>query len=259
MLNAPLSFQPLELAFQTLNLDNPARIHETLPLPQPLDDNLNSTRTPPLPKPILSALLLQTMPGDKTIAPEINIANNWHIIPTSGDLLANDTNVLAHFLSLHPFGSWPPKAPPRSNLQVTSFLMTFFLTLTGCGVISSITFLVTVALLNSKGCESTSNAMPSAWFSFDIFVALVHILFLHDLYPLVEMFSTRCLWTTLDLALTYLYSTNQAQHQKELAEYGPYDSILVDSEQRQIPFTLGDLSDPSCPGYEHCWGWWLPC
>jgi hypothetical protein len=68
------------------------------------------------------------------------------------------------------------------------------------------------------------------------------------------MFSTRCLWTTLDLALTYLYSTNQAQHQKELAEYGPYDSILVDGEQRQIPFTLGDLSDPSCPGYEHCCG-----
>eukprot|EP00277_Geminigera_cryophila_P016293 CAMPEP_0179445192 /NCGR_PEP_ID=MMETSP0799-20121207/28645_1 /TAXON_ID=46947 /ORGANISM="Geminigera cryophila, Strain CCMP2564" /LENGTH=95 /DNA_ID=CAMNT_0021233003 /DNA_START=161 /DNA_END=449 /DNA_ORIENTATION=+ len=58
------------------------------------------------------------MTGDKTIAPEINITNNWHIIPTSGDLLANDTNDLAHFLSLHPFGSWPPKAPPRSNLQI---------------------------------------------------------------------------------------------------------------------------------------------
>jgi len=68
------------------------------------------------------------------------------------------------------------------------------------------------------------------------------------------MFSTRCLWTTLDLALTYLYSTNQVQHQKELAEYGPYDSILVDGEQHQIPFTLGDLSDPSCPGYEHWCG-----
>jgi len=51
--------------------------------------------------------------------------------------------------------------------------------------------------------------------------------------------------------LTYLNSTNQAQHQKELAEYGPYDSILVDGEQRQIPLTLGDLSDPSCPRYEH--------
>jgi len=190
------------------------------------------------------------MPGDKTIAPETNIANNWHIIP----LLANDTNDPAHFLSLHPFGSWPPKAPPRSNLQVTSFLVTFFVTLTGCELISNITFLVTVALLNSNGCESTSNAMPSAWFSFDIFVALVQILFLHDLYPLLEMFSTRCLWTTLDLALTYLYSTNQAQHQKELAEYGPYDSILVDGEQCQIPFTLGDLSDPSCLGYEHCCG-----
>jgi len=85
-------------------------------------------------------------------------------------------------------------------------------------------------------------------------VVLVHNLFLHDLYPLLENFSTRCLWTTLNLALTYLYSTNQAQHQKELAEYGPYDSILVDGEQRQIPFTLGDVSDPSCPGYEHCCG-----
>ena len=148
MLNAPLSFQPLELDFQTPNLDNPARIHVTLPLPQPLDDNINSIRTPPLLKPILSALSPQTMTGDKTIAPEINIANNWHIIPTSGDLLANDTNDLAHFLSLHPFGSWPPKAPPRSNLQVTSFLMTFLVTLTGCGVISSIIFLVSVAVLN---------------------------------------------------------------------------------------------------------------
>jgi len=194
------------------------------------------------------------MPDDKTIQPEINIANNWHIIPTSRDLLANDTNDLAHLLSLHPFGSWPPKASPRSNLQVTSFLMTFFVTLTGCEFISSITFLVTVVLLTSKGCDSTSNAMPSAWFSFDAFVALLYILFLHDLYPLPEKLSTCCLWMTLDLALTYLHSTNQAQHQRELAEYGPYDSILVDSEQRQIPFALGDLSDPSCPGYEHCCG-----
>ena len=88
MLNAPLSFQPLELDSQTPNLDNLARIHDTLPCPQPLDDNLDFTRTPPLPKPIPSALLPQTMPGDKTIEPEINIANNWHIIPTSGDLLA---------------------------------------------------------------------------------------------------------------------------------------------------------------------------
>jgi len=116
MLNAPLSFQPLELDFQTLNLDNLVRIHDTLPLPQSLDDNFNSTRTPPLPKPILSVFPPQTMPGDKTIVPEINITNNWHIIPTSGDLLANDTNDLTHFLSLHPFGIWTPKAPPRSNL-----------------------------------------------------------------------------------------------------------------------------------------------
>jgi len=159
MLNAPLSFQPLELDFQTLNLDNLARIHDTLPRSQPLDDNLDFTRTPSLPRPILSALLPQTMPGDKTIEPEINITNNWHIIPTSGDLLANDTNNLAHLLSLHPFGSWPPKAPPRPNLQVTSLLMTFFVTLTGCEFISSITFLVTVVLLTSKGCDSTSNAM----------------------------------------------------------------------------------------------------
>jgi len=35
------------------------------------------------------------MPDDKTI----EIANNWNIIPTSGDLLANDTNDLAHFLA----------------------------------------------------------------------------------------------------------------------------------------------------------------
>ena len=219
MLNAPLSFQPLELDFQTPNLDNPARIHVTLPLPQPLDDNINSIRTPPLLKPILSALSPQTMTGDKTIAPEINIANNWHIIPTSGDLLANDTNDLAHFLSLHPFGSWPPKAPPRSNLQVTSFLMTFLVTLTGCGLISSITFLVSVAVLNPTGCESTSNAMPRAWLLFHVFAGFVHVLFFHDLYPLLEMFSTRCLWTTLDLPLAYLSSTNQAQHQKELARH----------------------------------------
>jgi len=50
--------------------------------------------------------------------------------------------------------------------------------------------LVTVVLLTSKGCDSTSNAMPSAWFSFDIFVTLVHILFLHDLYPLVYALDT---------------------------------------------------------------------
>jgi hypothetical protein len=129
-------------------------------------------------------------------------------------------------------------------------------TLTGCELILSITvtFLVSVAVLNSTGCESTSNAVPSAWLLFHVFAGFVHILFFHDLYPLLRMFWTRCLWTTLDLALTYLSSTNQAQHQKELAEYGPYDSILVDGEQRQIPFTLGDLSDPSCPGYEHCCG-----
>jgi len=164
------------------------------------------------------------MPGVKTIEPEINIANNWHIIPTSGDLLANDTNDLAQFLSLHPFGSWPPKAPPRSNLQVTSFAMTFFVTLIGCEFISSTTFFVTGVLLTLEGCNSTSDAMPSAWFSIDIFVAFVHVLFLHDLYPLLKKFFTCCLCTTLDLAPTYLYSTNQAQHQRELAEYGLYDS-----------------------------------
>jgi len=109
-----------------------------LPRPQRLDDNLNFTRTPPLTNLLLPAFLPQNMPGDKTIEPEINIANNWHIIPTSGDLLANDTNDLAHFLSLHPFGSWPPKAPPRSNLQVTSFSQTFFVTL--CSTCFSLTF-----------------------------------------------------------------------------------------------------------------------
>ena len=136
MLNATLSFQPLELESQTLNLDNPTRIHDTLPRSQLLDDNLDPTRTLSLPKPDPSAPLSQTMPGDMTIEPETNITNNWHIIPTFGDLLANDTNDLAHFLSLHPFGSWPPKATPRSNLQVTSFPMTFFVTSTGCEFIS---------------------------------------------------------------------------------------------------------------------------
>ena len=57
------------------------------------------------------------MPGVRTIAPEINIANNWHIIPTSGDLLANDTKDLTHFLFLHCFGSWPPKASSRSESE----------------------------------------------------------------------------------------------------------------------------------------------
>jgi len=97
--------------------------------------------------------------------------------------------------------------------------------------------------------------MPRTWVSPEIFTTLVYILlFLHDLHPFSEMFSTRCLWKTLDLALIYTYSTHQAQHQKELAEYRPYNSILVDGEQRQISFTLCDLSDPSCPGYEHCYG-----
>jgi len=179
-LNALLSFQPLELDSQTLNLDNLARIHDTLPRPQPLDDNLDFTCTPPLPKTNPSAPLPQTMPGDKTIEPEINIANNWHIIPTSGDLLANDTNDLAHFLSLHTFGSWPSKAPPIYKLQVTSFPMTFLVTFTGSEFNSSTTFYVTGVLLTSKGCDSTSNATPRAWFSFDkdIFVSLVHISFL---------------------------------------------------------------------------------
>jgi len=254
MLNAPLSFQPLELDFHTLNLDNLARVHDTLPHPQRLDDNLNFTRSPPLTNLLLFAFLPQNMPGNRTIAPEINIANNWHNIPTSGDLLANDTNDLAHFLSLHPFGSWLPKAPPRLNLQVTSSSMTEEVTLTGCDLIPSITFLVMVVFLTAKGCESTPKAMPNACFSSGIFAALLHILFLHDLYPFPEMFLTRRFWKILDLALTYLCPTNQAQHQQELDEYGPYDSILVDGEQRQIPFTLGDLSDPPCPGYEHCCG-----
>jgi len=48
MLNAPLPFRPLELDFETLNLDNLARVHDTLPRPQRRDDNLNFTRTPPL-------------------------------------------------------------------------------------------------------------------------------------------------------------------------------------------------------------------
>jgi len=125
MLNALLPFQPLELDFQTLNFDNLARVHDTLLHPQLLDDNLNFSRSPPLTNLLLFAFLPQNMPGNRTIAPEINISNSWHIIPTSGDLLANDTNDLAHFLSLHPIGSWPPKAPPKLNLQVTSSTCTF--------------------------------------------------------------------------------------------------------------------------------------
>jgi len=141
------------------------------------------------------------------------------------------------------------------RVQVTSFCMTFFVTLTGCELISSVIFLARIVLLTAKGYESTSNSMPSAWFLPGIFITLVYVLLLfHDLDPFSEMFLTRCLWKTLDLALTYLYSMHQAQHQKELAEFGPYDSILVDGEQRQIPLTLGDLSDPSRPGYEHCYG-----
>ena len=44
MLNAPLTFQPLELDFQTLeldfqtlNLDNLVRVHDTIPHPQRFD------------------------------------------------------------------------------------------------------------------------------------------------------------------------------------------------------------------------------
>ena len=37
MLNAP--FQPLELDFQALNLDNLARVHDTLPRPNVLTDD----------------------------------------------------------------------------------------------------------------------------------------------------------------------------------------------------------------------------
>ena len=37
MLNAPLTFQPLELDFQTLELDNLARVHDTVPHPQRFD------------------------------------------------------------------------------------------------------------------------------------------------------------------------------------------------------------------------------
>ena len=36
--------------------------------------------------------------------------------------------------------------------------------------------------------------------------------------------------------------------------YGAYDAFLVDCEQQQIPITLGDISDPDCPGYAHCCG-----
>jgi len=42
-------------------------------------------------------LFLQKMPHDPNLALEIDIAANWHTIP-SGDLLANVTNDLAHFL-----------------------------------------------------------------------------------------------------------------------------------------------------------------
>jgi len=109
--------------------------------------------------------------------------------------------------------------------------------------------------LTAKWCEPTSNAMPHAWFSLDILTTLVHIFSrLHDRNFFWGMLSTRCLGKTLDIVLTPLYSTHQVQHQKKLAEYGPYNSILVDGKQRQIPFTLSDLSGPSRPGYEHCCG-----
>ena len=59
------------------------------------------TCSPPLTNLLLFVFLPQNMPpqnmpGNRTIAPEINISNNWHIIPTSGDLQANDTYDLAH-------------------------------------------------------------------------------------------------------------------------------------------------------------------
>ena len=59
---------------------------------------------------------------------------------------------------------------------------------TKCEFISSTAFFVMGVLLTLKGCDAISNAMPSAWFSLDTFVALVHFLFLHDLYPLLKKF-----------------------------------------------------------------------
>jgi len=128
VLNASLPFQSPELDFQSLELDNLACKLDNSPRPQPPDDNLNFPRTTSPTNLFLFAFIPQNMPVDKNA----NIASNWHTIPTSGDPLANDMNYLAHVLSLHPFDSWPPKQPLRPNLGVTSFYMTFSVTLTGC-------------------------------------------------------------------------------------------------------------------------------
>ena len=253
MLNAPLhfqqlelDFQTLELDFQTLNLDNLAHVHDTLPRAQRLDDNLNFNRSPPPTNLLLFAFLSQNMPADRTIAPEINIFNNWHIIPTSGDLLANDTNDLAHFLSLHPFGSWPPKAPPRLNLQVTSSPMTFLVPFTACDLILSINFLVMVVFFTSKGCELTLKAMLNDWFSSGIFAALLHILFLHDLYPLPEMFWTRLFWTILEVRIRKVLPHGMTHLSSELRTHRWYPAyvflyIYFYSTYFSLTFTLNNV------------------
>jgi len=147
VLNASLPFQSLKLDFQPLELDNLAHKLDNLHGSQPSDDNLNFPCTTSPSNLFLFAFLPQNfgMPGDKNVESEINIANNLRTIPTSGDLLANDTNDLAHFLSLHPFDSWQPKAPLKPILQVTLFPMTFSVTLTGCEMI----FVNNVPMLSS--------------------------------------------------------------------------------------------------------------
>jgi len=171
VLNASLPFQSPELDFQPLELDNLARKLDNSPRPQPPDDNLNFPRTTSPTNLFLFAFIPQNMPGDKNLEPEINIASNWHTIPTSRDPLANDTNYLAHFLSLHPFDSWPPKQPPRPNLEVTSFYMTFSVTLTGCELmfLNNVPMLSIAILFDSSGMMAISPdfaAQPLCAFSY---------------------------------------------------------------------------------------------
>jgi len=139
--------------FQPPELDNLARKLDNSPRPQPPDDNLNFPCTTSPTNLFLFAFLPQNMPGDKNVEPEINIASNWHAIPTFGDLLANDTNYLAHFLSLHPFDNWPPKQPPRPKLEVTFFFMAFSVTQTGCELIfvNNVPMLSSAILYDSSG------------------------------------------------------------------------------------------------------------
>jgi len=77
------------------------------------------------------------MSRDPNPVPEIDISTNWHTVSTSGDLLANDTLDFTYFVQSHPFGSWPPKALPRLNLEVHACDLKIFPTPHGCMLTSS--------------------------------------------------------------------------------------------------------------------------